>query len=96
MRRFTWEQNEKTRNRKSTALRFLNVLNVQAKGVDVSPKNTALSLLSINMTDLNDQILLSLIFAGNAKIMLAVEALEIELRDLGAAWAASRQPNHGK
>lgn len=96
MRRYAWENSKEASVRKSSVLRFINVLQVQSKGFQVGHDSRALSLLSINVSVMNEQYLLSLIFADKVSILLSVEALEVELRDLGSAWAASRQPNHGK
>lgn len=96
MRRFAWEKTQNSPTRKSAVLRFTHVLNVQSKGVKSGSNAQALSLLSINTSSLSGQHMISLVFADDASILLNVDALEVELRDLGAAWAASRQPNHGK
>ena len=36
----------------------------------------------------------TLTFSGGAAIRLGVECIEIELKDLGAAWATKRSPEH--
>jgi hypothetical protein len=36
----------------------------------------------------------TLTFSGGAAIRLNVECIEVELRDLGAAWTAKRSPKH--
>ncbi len=33
-------------------------------------------------------------FSGGAAIRLSVACIEIELKDLGAAWATKRSPEH--
>jgi len=35
-----------------------------------------------------------LTFSGGAAIRLGVECIEIELKDLGAAWATKHSPQH--
>jgi len=36
----------------------------------------------------------TLTFSGGAAIRLSVECVEVELKDLGAAWATSHSPEH--
>lgn len=96
MRRFAWEKENEEPTRKNSVLRFLNVTKVQSKGVGPQGDQPPLSLLAINSSSLDNAVVVSLTFAKNVTILLYVEALELELQDLGASWSASRRPNHGK
>ena len=96
MRRYAWELKTETPTRKNSVLRFLTVEKVQSKGVEGGANQKPLSLLTINSSTLNGVLLMSLTFANDVSIILSVEAMELELQDLGASWSASRRPNHGK
>lgn len=82
--------------RRRTGLRFERVQGVQLTGIDLSKKDTVLSLLAIAFeqgTAPSGQVTLA--FSGGAAIRLDVECIEAELRDLGAAWTAKGRPKHG-
>ncbi|MEO0809277.1 MAG: DUF2948 family protein, partial [Pseudomonadota bacterium] len=56
-----------------------------------------LSLLAIQYQQTQDDDpagYITLLFSGGGAIRLAVECIEMELRDLGGIWAASSQPQH--
>lgn len=81
--------------RRRTGLRFERVLGVQVTGIDLSKKDTVLSLLTIAFeqgTAPSGHVTLA--FSGGAAIRLDVECVEAELRDLGAAWATKGKPKH--
>ena len=88
----------KGNERRRTGLRFDRVLGVKVHGLDLKDKRAALALLAITFTpgaspDAPDGDV-TLTFSGGAAIRLHVECLEIEMKDLGAAWSAKRSPAH--
>jgi hypothetical protein len=101
MNRFDWaaaqgvEGGRRSIERCRTAFRLERVLDAKTQGVDLRSKRQVLSLLAIQFEE-NDAPsgVVTLIFAGGGAIRLRVECIEAELRDLGAAWKARRQPVH--
>lgn len=84
--------------RRRTGLRFERVLSAKVSGMDLSDKRATLALLAItfrpsNATDAADGDV-TLTFSGGPAIRLTVECLEIEMKDLGAAWSAKSTPVH--
>jgi hypothetical protein len=84
--------------RRRAGIRFERVNSVRFHGFDFKDKRAALSLLAVTFdptagpdTPEGD---VTLTFSGGAAIRLGVECIEIELKDLGAAWATSRSPEH--
>jgi hypothetical protein len=83
--------------RRRAAMRFERVLSVKSQGVDLQDKRSTLALLAITFAPKaaegpdGD---VTLTFSGGAAIRLAVECLEVQLQDLGAAWTAKRAPAH--
>ena len=102
--RFDWTQalspSHRARDpyfRRRTALRFEHVLGAQILGIDLSDKRRTLSILALTFDAVNAPGgFVTITCAGNASIKLQVECLEAELRDLGAAWATTRMPDHTK
>ncbi len=81
--------------RRRTALRFDRVLEAKLQGIDLKSKRQVLVLLAIQFEEVDPPGgFVTLIFAGGAAIRLKVECIEAEMRDLGAAWAARRCPEH--
>ena len=80
--------------RRRTALRFERVLSAQVQGIDLKDRSTVLSLLAIGFepTDVPEGDIILLFSEGRA-IRLRVECIEVELKDLGAMWGASK-PQH--
>jgi hypothetical protein len=85
--------------RRRAGLRFERVLRARISGISLSQKNSFLSLLAITFegggTD-DPAGRIRIDFAGGGAIELSVECIEAELKDLGAAWRASRVPDHGE
>ncbi len=84
--------------RRRSGIRFERVNAVRFQGFDFEDKRTTLSLLAVTFeptggTD-DPEGDVTLTFSGGAAIRLGVECLEIELKDLGAAWATKRSPEH--
>jgi hypothetical protein len=96
--RFDWEQaaaGEGPYERKRSGLRFERVKSAQVAGIDLKRKDTVLALLAVTFEPADAPSgELTLSFAGGGAIRLAVEYIEAELRDLGAAWRAQRMPEH--
>ena len=101
--RFDWENAEAgsktaaTFSRRRTGLRFERVKSAQVSNIDLTSKDTILSLLAVQfeMKD-NPEGFVTLHFSGGGAIRLHVECIEAELRDLGAAWATAKMPAHGQ
>ncbi len=103
--RFNWQaavategHRQPTRERRRCGLRFEKVSAVQAQGLDLRNTDAALELLALafepNGAGPDGHILLH--FAGGGTIRLGVECIEVELRDLGAAWTAKSRPHHAE
>ncbi len=99
--RFDWaaavEGRSKDLLRRRSGLRFERVLGVKVSGIDLQKKNEVLSLLAIQFAPkaANDPSgYATLLFAGNAAIRLEVECIEVELKDMDAAWKARGKPRH--
>ena len=99
LNRFMWEDVEKGVFRKNkrvrTILKFENVLEVNAKNINQSKKNSFLDFLAIEsnkMTDNNYE--MKIIFAGNSIIKIISEVIEVTLDDQGNAWNTKNKPKH--
>ncbi|MFA5955376.1 DUF2948 family protein [Hyphomicrobium sp.] len=84
--------------RRRAGVRFERVNSAKMQGFDFADKRAALALLAVTFeptggTD-SPEGNVTLTFSGGAAIRLGVECIEIELKDLGAAWAAKRSPEH--
>lgn len=84
--------------RRRTGLRFERVLAAKVNGFNLKDKSAALALLAVTFTPRDAKELVdgdvTLTFSGGAAIRLQVECLEVEMKDLGAAWSAKRAPAH--
>lgn len=84
--------------RRRSGLRFERVLSAKYQGIDVKEKRATLALLAVTFTASPDPECpdgdVTLTFSGGAAIRLAVECLEVEMQDLGAAWKAKHTPEH--
>jgi hypothetical protein len=93
--RFAWDAlPEKTRRR--AGLRINHVLAARRLHPQAVSGATILSLLSISF-QAGDQIsgTLTLQFSGGHALAFDVEAVDIQLDDLGPAWGTSLEPHHG-
>ncbi|MDZ4791944.1 MAG: DUF2948 family protein [Hyphomicrobiales bacterium] len=96
--RFDWSGVQKPDNggayeRRRSAVRFDKVRKVQVQ--NVNPGERVMALLAIYFEPSEPPSgFLTLIFAGDAAIRLDVECIEVELRDLGAAWSTKNLPQH--
>ncbi len=81
--------------RRRAALRFERVLSARFQGIDPKAPGQLLSLLMVHFSPgVAPGGTATLIFAGGGAIQLELECIEVELKDLGAAWRTSRQPRH--
>ncbi|MEQ1615759.1 MAG: DUF2948 family protein [Hyphomicrobiaceae bacterium] len=102
--RFDWDAAAKAETEGKTdskllrhraALRFERVLSAKVSGIDLKDKRRALSILALQFEETGAPAgTVTIICAGNAAIRLEVECLEVELKDLGAMWAARAKPTH--
>jgi hypothetical protein len=104
LNRFRWEDKPGAENRKRAYERVQSllvidmVLGVASQGIERHDKDLILSLLSISFEPAGDgagHVLLTL--AGDGSIRLAVEALEVSLRDVTRPYVAAskKAPGHG-
>ncbi len=99
--RFRWEDQGQARHgaeRVRSLLVIDNVLGVASQGLDLSDKDTVLSLMSVAFEPDSEgagHVLLTL--AGDGAIRAQVEALEITLKDVTRPYRApsGRVPDHG-
>lgn len=81
--------------RHRTALRFERVKSAKITGIDLRDKRQTLNILALQFDETNSPAgHVTIICAGGAAIRLDVECLEVELKDLGAVWAAKAMPAH--
>jgi hypothetical protein len=97
LNRFDWTPSlgAMTSERRRAALRFDQVRAVRRKSLPQGASDQVLSLLALRFESTDAPAgSITLVFSGGATLRLDVEAIEAELRDLGAAWSA-RRPDHG-
>ncbi|HVW92973.1 MAG TPA: DUF2948 family protein [Devosia sp.] len=96
MNRYAWEAGERGKGqRRRTALSFARVSDVKTAGINMNASEGVLELLDIRFTPTDEPAgTIELRFAGGGTIRLAVECIEAQLEDLGAAWAAKARPEH--
>jgi hypothetical protein len=93
--RFAWEAQPNSERRR-TGLHFEHVLNVKQQGILGLKGDTILSLLAISFEPGPDPSgTVVLIFSAGCTIRLVVEYLDLQLKDLGGAWATELTPHHG-
>ena len=93
--RFAWEQQPKSERRR-TGLHFEHVLSVKQQGIQGLREDTVLSLLCISIEPgQNPSGTVVLTFSVGCTIRLGVEYLDLQLKDLGGAWATGLTPHHG-
>jgi hypothetical protein len=101
MNRFVWDKAQgKPRRadqleRRRAALSFARVSDLKAKNIRQDAKDAILSLLAISFEPGDEPSgRVELVFAGGASLTFAVECIEAQLADLGAAWATEHRPQH--
>lgn len=93
--RFAWEQ-QPSSERRRTGLHFEHVLSVKQQGIADFKGEAILSLLSISFEPHKDPSgTVVLMFSAGCTVRLDVEYLDLQLKDLGAAWATELTPYHG-
>ena len=101
--RFNWtaalgsSEADELMTRHRSAVRIERIRAARTQGIDLGAKDQVLSLLAIQFEQLHDDDpagQMTLIFAGGGAIQLDVECIEVELRDLGGAWATKSRPDH--
>ncbi len=81
--------------RHRTALRFERVMSAKVTGINLKNKRQTINILALQFDETTAPAgVVTLICAGGAAVRLEVECLEIELKDLGAVWAAKAMPQH--
>ena len=100
LNRFDWERaaqekGGKDYRRRRTALRFDRVFAAQLKNLKLSGGERILSLLAVSFEPTDPPGgSVTLTFSGDASILLQVECIEVELKDLGPAWRTRSRPKH--
>jgi hypothetical protein len=93
--RFAWESQPNSERRR-TGLHFEHVLGVKQQGILGLKGDTILSLLAISFEPGQDPSgTVVLTFSADCTIRLGVEYLDLQLKDLGGAWATEFTPHHG-
>lgn len=100
LNRFDWAGvqgagRRKAYRRRRAGLRFERVRSARVSRLDLRRKDAFLSLLAVRFVPGEAPSgHVHLDFSGGAAIMLEVECIEAELKDLGAAWSARAKPEH--
>ncbi|MFS8148583.1 hypothetical protein ATY78_00360 [Rhizobium sp. R635] len=97
--RFVWEGAERKRKgfeRRRAALVFKRVLAVRSLGIDRGKRDEVLSLLALRFEKKGEgpDGTIELSLSGTASIALDVECIEVQMADIGGAWAATSKPRH--
>ena len=85
--------------RRRTGIRFEHVEQASVQGVPQHDKDHVLALLTIGFEAVKPpepEGHILLVFSGGATVRLKVEAIELELRDLDAAWGTRHEPKHDR
>lgn len=94
--RFAWDSLPK-RERRRAGLHINYVTRARRSGPAAPARDTILSLLAIvfeqNSPD-DPAGTLTLDFAGGHRVALDVECIDMQLDDLGPAWATANEPHH--
>lgn len=101
MNRFAWDRaaagggRRQPLERRRAALSFARVSDLKSLNIRQEAKDAVLSLLAVTFTPGDAPSgRIELVFAGGATLSFAVECIEAQLADLGAAWATSSLPQH--
>ncbi|KPH81962.1 DUF2948 family protein [Bosea vaviloviae] len=95
-RRFDWEGEALgQRRRRLTALHFDRVLAVRSTRIDKAMPDQVLSLLAITFAEGEVPAgAVTLHFSDGAAIVLQIECIEAQMKDLGPVWEAVATPGH--
>ena len=94
--RFAWDALPEKQRRRS-GLRINYVTAARRSGPATPAKDTILSVLAITFSPTakgDPSGIITLDFAGGHRIALNVECIDIQLDDLGGAWATAKEPRH--
>jgi hypothetical protein len=99
LNRFDWEkatvEGGEAYQRRRTALRFDRVLGAKLKNIKLTARERILSLLAVSFEPGEAPSgMVTLFFSGDASILLEVECIEAELKDLGPVWRTRSKPQH--
>lgn len=94
--RFAWDALPHTQRRRS-GVHFNYVTRVRQNMPESLPRDGVLSLLSVAFEPaagdgISGTVMLA--FSGGHRVALDVECLDVQLDDLGPAWAARNEPHH--
>lgn len=93
----TRERFRKVYQRRRTGLHFDGVRTARTLGIDRSDSDAVLALLAIHFEPEQEPGgEITLVFAGDAMIVLEVECIEAQMADLGPAWSTTSVPRHPK
>ena len=99
LNRFDWEkatvEGGEAYQRRRTGLRFDRVLGAKLKNIKLTARDRILSLLAVSFEPGEAPSgKVTLFFSGDASILLDVECIEAELKDLGPVWRTRSKPQH--
>ncbi|MEO1745031.1 MAG: DUF2948 family protein [Pseudomonadota bacterium] len=98
LNRFAWDAQgrRKTGNeRRRSVLSFAQVTGLQALGVRQGDDDQVLSVLALRFEPGDAPSgTIEAVFSGEAAMRLSVDAIEVQLTDLGAAWESRFKPTH--
>lgn len=95
VRRFDWEAQSDTPQRRLTCMHFEHVTGVRVRGIDQAKKDAVLNLLAISFEERDAPSgTATLIFADGGAIQIDLECIEMQMKDLGPVWAAESRPMH--
>jgi hypothetical protein len=95
VRRFDWEAQSDTPQRRLTCMHFEHVTGVRVRGIEQANKDAVLNLLAISFEERDAPSgTATLIFADGGAIQIDLECIEMQMKDLGPVWAAESRPAH--
>jgi hypothetical protein len=95
LRRFDWEAQSDTPQRRLTCMHFEHVTGVRVRGIEQANKDVVLNLLAISFEERDAPSgTATLIFAEGGAIQVDLECIEMQMKDLGPVWAAESRPTH--
>ncbi len=97
LNRFRWERTARPPERVQSLLIVNDVMAAATQGLDLSERDTVLSLLSLEFTPGEDGTgTLDLLLAGDGAVRLSVECVDLALRDVTRPYVApsGKVPSH--
>ncbi|MEM1377924.1 MAG: DUF2948 family protein [Pseudomonadota bacterium] len=96
--RFAWDAQGKRKSgneRRRSVLSFAQVTGLQAKAIKQGSDDQVLALLALRFEQTEEPSgTIELVFSGEPALRLSVDAIEVQLTDLGAAWESRFKPKH--